>query len=263
MGGTAIASKLLAISTLMLSCFFAITASEAAEGPLPFVLVYGFGSRCGGPNVRQTLDRLEKFSGAKGICLEIGSFGAASSRFTDMWSQVNEVCRKISTNPRLARGFNMVGLSQGALVARAVIQTCDTLPRVHNFVSVGGPQAGVASIPWSSYVNMDLFLGAVNAGLSAAMYTRRMQKAVAPAGYFKIPTALGSYLRGCDFLPVINNELPEVNTAFVDRLKRLNRMVLIKVSFSPSTLQELCLKARLSVMAYMYIVKEHCRPRSA
>jgi len=43
--------------------------------------------------------------------------------------------------------FNVVGLSQGGLIARYIVQECDTNKPVHNMLTAGGPHMGVDKIP--------------------------------------------------------------------------------------------------------------------
>ena len=199
---------------------------------LPFVLLHGISDSCLGSETLWVQRNLENSSGVKGICVEIGN-GFDSSWYMNMWLQVDEACQKISDIPDLSNGFNLVGLSQGSLIARAVIQTCDTLPRVHNFLSIGGPQAGVASVPLCLAGNFSGMCRAADALLRWAAYTPWLQKTLAPAGYFKIPTALDSYYIGCRFLPNINNEIV-VNSTYSKRLKSLRHIAFVMVSWALS-----------------------------
>ncbi|KAL2984898.1 hypothetical protein AAZX31_12G116900 [Glycine max] len=41
----------------------------------------------------------------------------------------------------LGQGYNIVGLSQGNLIGRGIIEFCDGAPPVKNFISLGGPHA--------------------------------------------------------------------------------------------------------------------------
>ncbi|RRT72522.1 hypothetical protein B296_00026967 [Ensete ventricosum] len=60
---------------------------------------------------------------------------------------------------------NVVNGGSGNLIGRAVIEFCHNGPPVKNFISLGGPHAGTASVPLC--------------GVSAHL---------APSGYLKIPT---------------------------------------------------------------------------
>ena len=89
-----------------------------------------------------------------GVSILGGHFGGSEigNGAEDSWNlrldwQAEEVCRQVKQIPLFADGFNLVGLSQGALIGRAYIQWCDGGPAVHNLISLGGPHAGVASTP--------------------------------------------------------------------------------------------------------------------
>jgi len=79
-------------------------------------------------------------------CREIGD-GVKDSLFMPLRQQASIACEKIKQMPELSEGYNIVAESQGNLVARALIEFCDNAPPVINYVSLGGPHAGVAAIP--------------------------------------------------------------------------------------------------------------------
>nr|GLL16749.1 palmitoyl-protein thioesterase 1-like [Ipomoea trifida] len=95
------------------------------------------------------------------------------------------------------------------MVGRGVIETCDG-PPVKSFISVGGPNAGHSStFPCGSHL--------------------------APSGYIKIPTDMKGYLSGCRFLPKINNEVNDDQSAI--RKKRFTSLtLLVLVLFQADTI---------------------------
>jgi palmitoyl-protein thioesterase len=75
------------------------------------------------------LTNLEKEvrEGTKGHaeCIEIGN-GMVSSIFNTMIQQSEEACRKIKAHPVFGnRQFNILGLSQGSLIGRYIVETCE------------------------------------------------------------------------------------------------------------------------------------------
>ncbi|KDO61330.1 hypothetical protein CISIN_1g024701mg [Citrus sinensis] len=103
----------------------------------------------------------------------------------------------------LSEGYNIVGLSQGNLIGRGVVEFCEGGPPVKNFVSLGGPHAGTASVPLCG-------------------------DHLAPSGYLKFPNDIPKYLEKCKFLPKLNNELPDKrNSTYKECFSSLQNLVLI------------------------------------
>jgi len=69
------------------------------------------------------------------------------------------------------------------------------------------------------------------------IYSDYVQAHLAPSGYLKIPTDMEDYLKGCRFLPKLNNEIPsERNSTYKERFSSLENLVLIMVgSTRPDT----------------------------
>uniref|UniRef100_A0A175YH80 Palmitoyl-protein thioesterase 1 n=1 Tax=Daucus carota subsp. sativus TaxID=79200 RepID=A0A175YH80_DAUCS len=92
---------------------------------------------------------------------------------------------QVKTMSELNEGYNIVGLSQGNLVGRGLIEFCDGAPPVKNFISLAGPHAGEASVPFCS---TDIICKLVDMLIKSAIYSKYLQDHLAPAGYIKIPT---------------------------------------------------------------------------
>nr|KJB49238.1 hypothetical protein B456_008G108300 [Gossypium raimondii] len=125
----------------------------------------------------------------------------------------------------LSNGYNIVGLSQGNLIGRGVIEFCDGGPPVKNFISLGGPHAGTASIPFCGSAVICILLDSL---IKFGIYSDYLQEHLAPSGYLKIPTDMSDYLKGCRFLPELNNEINGMrNSTYKERLASLQNLVLI------------------------------------
>ena len=114
-------------------------------------------------------------------------------------------------------------------MARSIIQQCDLGKyKVHNYLSVGGPQQGVQLIPscftgiWCDIINF-LSKQFVQLGI--------IQDFVAPAGYFRETQDkihYDIYLALSRFLPYINNEKSHDKAeAYKERFTSLNRLGLL------------------------------------
>uniref|UniRef100_A0A9I9CLK3 Palmitoyl-protein thioesterase 1-like n=1 Tax=Cucumis melo TaxID=3656 RepID=A0A9I9CLK3_CUCME len=185
----------------------------------------GIGDKCSNKGMRKFTKYLSDNSGSKGYCIEIGN-GGWDSWFMTLEAQSQIVCNKvvwisswflpqldsdIYVNLQLVKkmkdlkeGFNFVGLSQGNLIGRAVVEFCD-----------GAPPSGI----WCLLAD-DL--------LKLAIYSDVVQNSLAPSGFIKLPNDIPNYLEHCKFLPKLNNERPDArNSTYKERFSSLKNLVLI------------------------------------
>ncbi|KAL7123470.1 hypothetical protein ACP275_01G106700 [Erythranthe tilingii] len=166
------------------------------SAPLPFILLHGINSQCSSSEITGYVKRLSEWSNTTGFCLEIGN---------GIWSSwVVPLEKQVKAMKELKKGYNIVGLSQGTLIGRGIVEFCEGAPPVNNFISIGGPQAGIASVPHHTYNQF------------------------APSGYTKIPENMKGYLKSCKFLPKLNNERPDDrNPVYKRRFTGLKNLILI------------------------------------
>ncbi|KAK4372120.1 hypothetical protein RND71_007504 [Anisodus tanguticus] len=90
----------------------------------------------------------------------------------------------------LSRGYKTIGLSQGNMIGRGVIEFCDGGPPVRNLISLAGPHAGIASVPLCGRLVFPPLAVRylVHSGRLFAQVSNFIQEHLAPAGYIKIPT---------------------------------------------------------------------------
>ncbi|KAL9267500.1 Palmitoyl-protein thioesterase 1-like protein [Drosera capensis] len=218
------------MATLSFSFFFIIISflfSSYLLEPsvsLPFVVLHGISDSCSGSGVKTFTERLANWTGTEGYCVEIAD-GAWDSWFMPIMEQMEIACKKVKKIDALSDGYHLIGLSQGAIIGRALIEFCDEAPQVINFISLAGPHAGIAAIPFCSgegclYTEYLMeFLG---------VYSAFIQKHLAPSNYIKITKDYKKYIKGCKFLPQVNNEIEATrNSTYKERFESLEKLVLI------------------------------------
>jgi palmitoyl-protein thioesterase len=113
----------------------------------PVVLFHGMGDQCKNTGMNGFTELIGKELNTYSVCIEVGN-GAMTSLFHNITDQAVQACGKLSQDPRLQTNISVVGLSQGSLIGRWVIQNCPTFKgTVRRYISIGGPQMGVARIP--------------------------------------------------------------------------------------------------------------------
>ncbi|CAO2819512.1 unnamed protein product [Amaranthus hypochondriacus] len=171
--------------------------------PLPFVVIHGIGQDCSDKKVFELTKQLSEWSETEGYCIE-SSNGRLNSWLIPLHDQTTTACNKVKEMQELEQGYHIVGLSQGTLVARGIIEFCDGAPPVKNFISIAGPQAGTVLAPCC----LNHF---------------------AASGYFKIPIDIPAYREQSKFLSKLNNDIPnQRNSTYTERFKSLENLVLIK-----------------------------------
>ncbi len=186
----------------------AIVDSVSATHPLPIVLMHGILSDI--TKMQPVADWLhENTGGATVIPIEIGN-GKQDSAALTMPIQLASFCQSIRDNQEvLGDGFNMIGISQGGLLARGYVQKCADYP-VRNLITWVTPHGGVYPYP-------DL-----------TIYTDTSQAKNSYPGYWRDPFQYNNYLTSSAYLSDLNNENPGVNSSvYRDRILGLDNLVLI------------------------------------
>ncbi|GMP62085.1 hypothetical protein CsSME_00024316 [Camellia sinensis var. sinensis] len=126
---------------------FTLTCTLTTTCSLPFVVFHGIADKCSATGVKRFVKLLTNWTGSQGYCVEIGN-GVWDSWFMPLLEQTTIACEKVKKISELSEGYNIVGLSQGNMVGRGVVEFCEGGPPVKNFISLAGPHAGIASVPF-------------------------------------------------------------------------------------------------------------------
>ncbi|CAH6720991.1 hypothetical protein CLIB1444_05S01178 [[Candida] jaroonii] len=147
----------------------------------------------------------------------------------DINKQLETICTQIGENKDLSDGFDAIGYSQGGLLLRGLVERCSGA-KIHNLITFGSPHMGVMDLP-ACEDPKDWVCKRRNAFLKKQVWFSSIQHSVVPAQYFRDPYDYVNYMKYSNFLADINNEaLDHYNKVYSDRMKMLNKFVMIQFS---------------------------------
>uniref|UniRef100_A0A336MSF6 Palmitoyl-protein thioesterase 1 n=1 Tax=Culicoides sonorensis TaxID=179676 RepID=A0A336MSF6_CULSO len=218
--------------TIQILLFFVVGTQfdRVRSDPVPIVLWHGMGDSCCFPfSLGGFKKQLEaEIPGVYVHSLKIGGnlvTDYESGYFIHPNKQIEEVCSAISNNTKLSNGFNAIGFSQGGQFLRALQQRCSTV-KIFNLISLGGQHQGVFGLPDCPSLS-SATCEYLRESLNYGAYLSWMQKFLVQATYWHDPLHEDKYRNFSTFLADINNER-EINQEYVENLKRLKRLVLVK-----------------------------------
>lgn len=185
----------------------------ASAGP-PVVFMHGMGDSGSNSGMKSVCDSVsEKFSGTYSKCLDVAN--GLSSITETMDKQLEEFVQAVRSDPKLADGFNAVGLSQGNLLIRAYIERYNS-PKVLTYVSLCGVHNGIAKCP--EIYNLVCGLWKLDVYGHSIVFS----------DYWKDPTDQATYLAKSRFLADINNERTAKNATYKANMESLTKYVLVE-----------------------------------
>ena len=152
--------------------------------PLPIVLMHGILSDVS--KVSHVAEWLHNNTGADVYTTEIGN-GQQDSIKLPMATQRDIFCDIIYNNSALSQGFNLIGISQGGLIARGYVEHCNRYP-VHNLITWVTPHGGVYNFPYPE------------------IYSPESQATSSYSNYWRDPYNYNTYLTQSTYLADLNNE---------------------------------------------------------
>ena len=183
----------------------------------PVVLMHGITSSAAA--MEDIADWLRMtYPGIYVVSIEIGD-GKEDSIFMPLDEQVEIFCQTVLADLHLRQGFNMLGYSQGSIVARGGLERC-SLP-VYNFITLSGIHQGVFGVPYLLQLPEQ-----IRHLVTKYAYETPVQDAVSVANYWRDPGQLERYDSSCHFLPDINNERGVPNEIYRANMLALNAFVM-------------------------------------
>jgi len=188
----------------------------------PIAVFHGIVDSCQMKNTSILVNDLRRDLGVHVECIEIGN-GFFDTFLKNFESQVKEACEKIKSNPNFQSKFSILGISQGTLIGRYVIEKCNMKGQVMRYMSFDGPQMGIGSIPkLTCGIPCDILVN-----MTAPLFYR-MDNILAPAAYFKYKFDQEYYNEHNTFLKMLNNENEIKDEEIYKRFSSLEKVKLIK-----------------------------------
>eukprot|EP00116_Pleurobrachia_bachei_P007517 sb/3467779/ len=147
-----------------------------------------------------------------------------NSVFMDPHKQLDYACSVLQSDPELKDGFHALGFSQGGLLMRTLLQTCSNLT-VGEFISFGGPQAGVFGLP--DCPPLDTVCEKVKILLDFGAYTPLVQGLIAQAQYWRDPFNDPLFRSKSRFLAGMN-QLAHFNPVYRSNLLKASNVTLVR-----------------------------------
>jgi len=212
----------------------------SASANFPVVIWHGMGASCCKRGKTEVITKhLEEKLGV--YVLSITTGGSESEQvyagfYGNLSAQVQSVCAIIAGQEELQGGFNGVGLSQGGLFLRAVVEQCQhSGPRMKTLVTLGAPHQGVMNVPLcngmehkSRWSPAYWACSSMQAALHWGAYLPWVRDHIVQAQYFRDPHNLGDYLSRNVFLPDLNNEGGDRHPGYANNLAKLERLALFR-----------------------------------
>jgi palmitoyl-protein thioesterase len=166
----------------------------------PIAVFHGIADGCDWKNTSMLVNDLKRDLGVHVECIEVGN-GFWDSMMKPIDQQVELACESIKSNPNFQDKFSILGISQGTLIGRYIIEKCDIKGQVMRYMSFDGPQMGVGFIP---KINCGTFCDWI-VNLTVPM-AYKFKDTIAPMEYLKYKYDRSYYDEHDVFLKKLNND---------------------------------------------------------
>ncbi|XP_066143607.1 lysosomal thioesterase PPT2 homolog [Euwallacea fornicatus] len=156
------------------------------------------------------------------IAYNIESFGGWSS-LDNMNYQVKKISEEFNNYTAMhPDGIHLLGYSQGALLARTLLQN-NPNHTIQTFISLSGPQAGQYGTQF-----LHLYFPGLALETAFELFYSRVGQHTSVGNYWNDPFHNKLYMEYSQYLPFVNNEIPSnASEQFKTALTKLKTMVLI------------------------------------
>lgn len=119
---------------------------EIVGNGIPTAMFHGLGDACIMPGDIRFDEIIKEGTGAYIKCIEVGlpSIGEIFNNFETI---AQKSCNEVAANENFQGEFNVIGLSQGGLLARYIAEECEMPGKVRNLATLGAPHMGVDAVP--------------------------------------------------------------------------------------------------------------------
>lgn len=143
-------------------------------------------------------------------------------------NQIAIACEYLNSEIEILKdGFTLIGMSQGGLIARGVLQKCEAGKYVKRLLTIGTPHNGVALIPHTTPGNI------INHVILPLCLNKILPIFVGPCSYIRSLKYFRQYLDSENIISDLNNENNE-NVEYKNRISQLE--VFMTVQFSRDTM---------------------------
>ena len=157
---------------------------------LPILVFTGLGGTCPNLSKSVSIKYLKEKLAEHGSTSKLYCVHFNTSVHGSMESVVKEACDNVTTLSKevdLKKGFHLIGLSQGGLFARAIVEDCDIGIYARKLVTIGTPNNGTAAFP---KILPEFLRGIMDKLTHKNVYSELVQNNIVQAGYFKSPDQL-------------------------------------------------------------------------